>query len=207
MLGLPVFGITVGGFFLFMIALANAALVSIPGERLYTVKRGLEKAQTSLSLNEVQRSKLELEFVGRRVDELKQLGRQGDSNDAHVASVRDAASTVQSAQKQLQDIAYRVKSLPRKQKDELAQIIKDKTQAVQNAVVDLPQSIKTDVIRELGDANVKVGEDKAVTSQSDTKGSENQGAKVEEKPKESQDNTFQAPTDIKNPRSNSRFQK
>lgn len=202
-LGLPVFAITFGGFMLFVVAIANAALVSMPGESLYTVKRGLEKAQTSLSLNETQRSRLELEFVGRRVDELKQIGHMSDQSAGLTIATQEALSTVQSAQRQLRDIAQRAGSLPQSQKKEIAQILEDKTQEVHKAVIDLPQSLKSDILRVLGEANGNNDTTGTTTPSKEIKDMiEAKDSKQEPPP----DSVFQAPTSITNPHSNSRFQ-
>lgn len=63
------FGLVVGP----GIATVSAARGSLPGDKLYTVKRGLEKAKVSLVFSETKKAELQIDFVAKRLDEIHRI--------------------------------------------------------------------------------------------------------------------------------------
>jgi len=55
------------------VGVANASISALPGEKLYTMKLGMEKVQLALATNDGQKAKLRLEFTNRRLEEMVEL--------------------------------------------------------------------------------------------------------------------------------------
>lgn len=69
------------------VSVANASLMTLPGDRLYSVKLSMERAQLALALNDAQRADLRVEFASRRLEEMVQAS----------AKSQDTTETVQLA--------------------------------------------------------------------------------------------------------------
>jgi hypothetical protein len=69
------------------VSVANASLMTLPGDRLYPVKLSMERAQLALALNDEQRADLRVEFASRRLEEMVQAS----------AKSQDTTETVQLA--------------------------------------------------------------------------------------------------------------
>lgn len=200
-LGLPVFSFTLCSSLLFLFVILNSSLVSLPGEKLYGLKKVLERAQIGLSLGESQKSKLELEFVGRRADELTQLGQKINSagKEQNVFNItQETFNTFKSAKSQFKEAADRVSSLSERQKREVEKLLTDKARAVNNAVSGLPNNLKSDLVNKLGESLDGLSIDQNEEN--------NSGTTREDIKSSPEENIFRAPTNIKNPHSNSRYQ-
>lgn len=66
---LMIFGVSLGG----GIASVGASRGSVPGDLLYPIKITIEKAQLTLSSKKEDKVKLELEFAGRRIEEVDKI--------------------------------------------------------------------------------------------------------------------------------------
>ncbi len=55
------------------VSLVSASMQSLPGDRLYPAKLGLERAQLALARSASDRAKLQVEFTGRRLEEMVEL--------------------------------------------------------------------------------------------------------------------------------------
>lgn len=69
------FALIVGG----GLGVANASFSSLPGDSMYPVKLTVERLQLSFAADDTQRAKLQVEFAGRRLEEMTELAaRSGD---------------------------------------------------------------------------------------------------------------------------------
>ena len=76
--GMAVFGLLfIGGW----VGVVNASLGSLPGDRLYSVKTGMEKVQLALATSSSQRAQLKTEFTSRRLDEMVALAAASNQTD------------------------------------------------------------------------------------------------------------------------------
>lgn len=71
------------------VAVVGAAAHALPGNNLYSVKLGIEKAQLALAVDTEARAQLRVEFASRRLEEMVEIAAQG-SNSA-TGSVQLAA--------------------------------------------------------------------------------------------------------------------
>lgn len=61
------------------LGVTNASFGSLPGDAMYSVKLSMESLQLSLATDDMQRAKLQVEFAGRRLEEMTELAaRSGD---------------------------------------------------------------------------------------------------------------------------------
>ncbi len=79
--GLAIFVLVVGGW----IGTVNTTFNALPGDGLYAVKIGLERTQLAFSLNTDQRAKLQVEFAGRRLEEMVELSAGSKTQNLHLA--------------------------------------------------------------------------------------------------------------------------
>ena len=84
--------------FVFLVAggwvgVVNASMGTLPGDPLYNVKLGMEKAQLALATSDSQRASLRTEFTSRRLDEMVALAAASStpSNQAQFAMAVDRA--------------------------------------------------------------------------------------------------------------------
>lgn len=64
------------------IGAANASLGSIPGNRLYPIKIGMEKVQLALATSGSQRAQLRTEFANRRLEEMVEIAASSKQSDS-----------------------------------------------------------------------------------------------------------------------------
>jgi hypothetical protein len=90
------------------ISVANASVHSLPGDNLYPVKISMEKAQLALALNPQQRANLQVEFTGRRLEEMVEIAllSHGESSAVQVAVDRfkSEVNTIKDEMKATQEI-------------------------------------------------------------------------------------------------------
>ena len=81
------------------LGLANASFSSLPGDSMYPVKLAVERLQLSLATNDAQRAKLQVEFAGRRLEEMTELaalsGDQVSNIQYAMSQFRKEAQTIQ----------------------------------------------------------------------------------------------------------------
>lgn len=93
------------------IATASAARASLPGDTLYPVKIGLEKAQIKLASSPRKKAELEIAFAGKRMAEIKQIiakeGKGAPTTIATVAHINQAINrfneNINGVQKRLEE--------------------------------------------------------------------------------------------------------
>ncbi len=101
----------------------NTTLNALPGDDLYSVKIGLERTQLALALTDSQRAKLQVEFAGRRLEEMVELSASTKPQNLHLA--------VNRFKSELETIK---EDLAANEKTELAKALSHKTSSYQNTV-------------------------------------------------------------------------
>ncbi len=123
---------------------------SLPGDVFYSVKIAGEKAQLQLSNSPEDTARLEIEFVGRRIDELGRLLQKKTENGYTEELVK---KTMERAE---ESISHAKESLGNFQKEEtnalLAKNIESKTReyekSLNKAIVSLPKELTTQALKE-----------------------------------------------------------
>ncbi len=123
------------------IGATNASFDSLPGDRLYPIKLSMEKLQLAAALDTKQRSRLELEFTSRRLNEMVEL--TAERNLANPVRVRIAV-------KQFKDnVSTLSNELTNEGSTELAKAVGRKTQAYRTSVKatskDVPKEVAAQV--------------------------------------------------------------
>jgi hypothetical protein len=67
------------------VGVVNASAESLPGDVLYTVKRGFEEVRLALTLNSAADQQLLLEMADKRLEEIEQAFDEDRENDANIA--------------------------------------------------------------------------------------------------------------------------
>jgi hypothetical protein len=78
---------------------ANASFSSVPGDMMYPVKLSMERAQLAFASSAEQRAKLQVEFAGRRLDELVEISAKSQADD-----VSDLALAMERFKKEVETI-------------------------------------------------------------------------------------------------------
>lgn len=131
--------------------LIYASQNSIPGGRLYALKRSTEKARMSLVLNQKQKIALRAEIISNRLGEMKELSKQGELSDARAKN--DQAQYLATAQSDIKKEFKALKkdllaeqsvgSLEPTVIDEISSPINDDKQIVNDSTIsDLEQTMK-----------------------------------------------------------------
>lgn len=63
------------------VSVVGAAAHALPGDHLYSVKLGIEKAQLTLAVDAQTRAQLRVEFASRRLEEMVEIAAQGSSSE------------------------------------------------------------------------------------------------------------------------------
>lgn len=136
----------------------SAASHSLPGNTFYPVKLSWEKLQLSLVPDEVDRTKKQIEFASRRLNELSTVAEGVSSpveKQAQVAqAVRHFNDSIREVKTSLEKAAAQA---PEENSDlvEVARFVNDKSQAFEQTLVgyypDLPVTVKSVVEQEVAD--------------------------------------------------------
>ena len=111
----------------------NASMGTLPGDALYPVKLGMEKAQLALATSDSQRAALQTEFTSRRLDEMVALAAAAPTP----ANDSELAMAVDSAKQNVTDISTTLTSSDGKatsQTTELAKAVERKSDAYLSTV-------------------------------------------------------------------------
>lgn len=146
----------------------KAAGDSLPGEFLYRVKRATEGAQVSLSLSQASKVKKEVNFAGKRVEELARLteipaaependGRAGAKETTKPVEPEVIKKTVQDFHKEIDNVKIRLESLNKKGDDEAvatAKVIDKKTEELASTLnqVALQQELTPEIKEKIAKA-------------------------------------------------------
>ena len=122
----------------------NASFDSLPGDNLYPMKLSMEKVQLAVSFDPEQRSRLELEFTSRRLNEMVEL--TAERNLANPVRVRIAVDRFKDTVSSISN------ELTNNDSTELAKAVGRKTQVYRSTV----KSSATDVPKEVADQVLEV---------------------------------------------------
>lgn len=123
---------------------------SLPGDTFYPVKLMTERAQLVFSPSKETRAHLEVEFAGRRLEELSELAKKGDSTSIN--------KTVERVKTNLKNAQNTLSSLETEKKQERAQVAKNiegKTvqyeETLSKSMKSLPQDVQEKVAPTVSD--------------------------------------------------------
>ena len=123
----------------------NASKGSLPGDTFYSVKVATEKVQISFATSEEAKAKLEVEFAGRRVEEIVKISKQESSPEKQ----KQVEVAVTGLKKNINTAKTRLKKLEKQEGAhkamEVAQVLEKKTHEYEEA---LTQSIIIEPVRE-----------------------------------------------------------
>ena len=143
------------------VGITNASMGTLPGDRLYPVKLGMEKAQLALATSDSQRASLRTEFTSRRLDEMVALAASAAPSD-----LSQLAMAVDRAKQDVTEISASLEESGKTsaQTTELAKAVGRKADAYANAVDASNPSLSKDVqkkVKEVKDILTKT-KDQAV---------------------------------------------
>jgi hypothetical protein len=157
------------------ISTAVAALESVPGQKIYPVKKMVESVQWQLA-GEEQKTELSIRFANNRVEEMETLLRQqkeGKVSEAQVQKV--VANTVRDIQKTTEAVAEKNKSEPKpEQLNKIVSLSSKQTAVIQAAQIKSDGEIKIELNKAL--------EVSKTTTEQAIKNIERAGLVVENKP-------------------------
>ena len=155
------FGVVIGP----GIATVNASRGSLPGDTLYPVKRGIEKAKISVQFSEKAKAQLEINHVENRVNELARLTKEQAPSPQRKEKVdlalielkKDVNSVNGRIEKLKEDSEKDPKNDTKKNKDaaKVAILVQEKTVTVQNSIKLTVNDLATEGDKE-GKAGVKL---------------------------------------------------
>ncbi|KPJ57481.1 hypothetical protein AMJ49_00960 [Parcubacteria bacterium DG_74_2] len=100
------------GVFVLLIAVFVSAQTALPGEKLYTLKRIVEKSQ-AFFVSEKEKPKLELELANKRLEELRQIAQSND--------VRKLAPAMKEVKESTAEVAKSLKKVRKADSEIVAQ--------------------------------------------------------------------------------------
>lgn len=128
------------------IAAVNAAFDSLPGDALYPVKLTTEKVQLALNFNDSAKTALEIEFAGRRIDEIGKVTEQKIGADQIQVPLQAFTQELGNVNARLDNLA---KSGQANEVITLANLVDNKTEDFADALAAktnrVPSAIKTDI--------------------------------------------------------------
>ncbi len=130
------------------ISVANASGRALPGDELYGVKLGIEKAQLALAFSADSRANLQVEFASRRLEEMVELA---------ATLHQDAPETVQVAVDRFKSEVSTIKAELQEQtgtqesKTELAKAVGRKTEAYSSTVASTSTELSPEVRTEVSE--------------------------------------------------------
>ncbi len=122
------------------LGIANASLGTLPGERLYTVKLGMERIQMSLATSSAQKAQLRTEFTSRRLEEMVSLASSGKTSDAS-----QIAMAVRRVKQDVADMKSDLTTETTSQATELAKAVGRKADVYASTVNASASSLPSDV--------------------------------------------------------------
>ncbi len=150
-------------------AMSSIASASLPGDAMYPIKTASEQVQLALTFSADQKTALQMDFIGRRADEIQTLAKQPDQNPvAQAKKVSQAAKTIAQDVKTVKDSLNKISAAGDKDGIvQLAKTIDTKTlevgQTLATAQKDLPAEVKVNVAKDMKDA-IKTNDDTGVTA-------------------------------------------
>jgi len=121
----------------------NASFDSLPGDRLYPVKLTMEKVQLAVALNAEQKSRLELEFTSRRLNEMVEL--TAERSLANPVRIQMAVNSFKDSVTSLST------ELSHNDSTELAKAVGRKTQTYKTTVKASSTDVPTEVAKQVAE--------------------------------------------------------
>lgn len=123
------------------------AAQSLPGDLLYPLKLASEMAQMTFTLSEEKKVELEIEFTGRRLDELKKIQEKVDEPDfERKEKIQEAVKKVK---ENVERVENRLKSIEEEREPrtvvEVAKSVNDKTEEYKYELERLIEELRKDV--------------------------------------------------------------
>lgn len=129
------------------VAVAGASAQALPGERLYPMKLGLEKAQLVLALSSDQRSGLHVEFTGRRLEEMVALAAM--SSPSTSANVQLAATRFKNEVVGIQEELSTGNVIPSGAQKEFAKTVGRQVEVYSSTVASTSEDLSEEVLGEV----------------------------------------------------------
>lgn len=133
------------------IATVAAAKSSLPGDILYPVKIGLERAQINLAFSEQKQTELEMNFANSRLEEVNKIIAQADS-EAKATTKANITQAMDHFASSLNSVQDKLKNAP----VEVSKLVSQKTTALEDNLLQIKVNVATD--KEIEKALVKVSE-------------------------------------------------
>ncbi|HBK34150.1 TPA: hypothetical protein DEP34_00120 [Candidatus Uhrbacteria bacterium] len=141
--------------FVFVVAgglgITNASFYSLPGDAMYPVKLSMEHLQLSISSDDAQRAKLQVEFAGRRLEEMTDLA----------ARSGDQVSNIQYAMNQFRQETRVIQDELTSDSTDLAREVSRKVE-IYNSTVSASPDLKTELVGEEVQEIIEATQDQAV---------------------------------------------
>jgi len=160
----PVLGaaVVIVGYF-FCVSLLTVASASLPGDMLYPIKTAGENVQMAMTFSDENKVKLQMDFISRRGDELQQIVRQPESNEAKKEKVETAVKKITKDVKEVNDKLTKIaNTTPAKNAIEVVKQVDEKTLKVEKDLVAahalLSNDVKKEVVSDIKEAIVNTGD-------------------------------------------------
>jgi hypothetical protein len=135
-------------------AMASVASASLPGDMLYPVQATGEKVSIALTFENDKKLELQMNFVGRRVDELTQLAKKDETTEVKARKISLAVKKLTQDVQSVKDNLDKISVKPEDSKVvEVAKVIDSKTLEVEQNIAlvhqQLPEEVKGEVAQDV----------------------------------------------------------
>ncbi|MCX6714629.1 MAG: DUF5667 domain-containing protein [Candidatus Uhrbacteria bacterium] len=135
--------------------IANASLGTLPGDQLYSVKLGMERAQMALATSSAQKAQLRTEFTSRRLEEMVALAASGKQSDTS-----QLASAVDRVKQDVSDMKADLSNETTSQATELAKAVGRKADVYTSTMTSSASSLPSDVQKQVTEVKSIITETK-----------------------------------------------
>jgi len=146
-ISLAAFVLVVGG----GLSTTNASFDSLPGDTMYPIKLSIEHLQLSFAADDAQRAKLQVEFAGRRLEEMTELA----------ALTGDQVSNIQYAMNQFRQETQAIQNELTQDSTDLAREVSRKVE-IYHSTVSASPDLKTESVGEEVQEIIDATQDQAV---------------------------------------------
>jgi hypothetical protein len=137
---------------------AVAAMESVPGQKIYPVKKIVESVQLKLATSEEEKTELQIKFANNRVEEMEailQKQKEGKVSEAQVQKV--VANTAKDIEKTTQAVAEQSKNDPKSAVvDKMVSLSNKQTTLIQAAQVESEGEVKIQLDKALVDSKTSM---------------------------------------------------
>ncbi len=154
------------------VATVQAARASLPGDTLYSVKLGIEKAQVGLTFSETKKTELEMSFATTRLEEVNEIINKNDQpeEDQGIIENQELAQDIEQAIQQfnsdLDSVQKRLEKLEHQEDSgedvlEISKLVNEKTEELEEDLL----VIKEKIAENSSDADVGEIQDTPIVSE------------------------------------------